>query len=80
MPSSGHERGTKTHNFDRGQYSRVEEICSVGGKPSPALDAAIADAISLAERIMLKIDSRWAAPTANQSMTSSAGYPWKGQR
>jgi hypothetical protein len=45
------------------------------GKPSPALDSAIADAISLAERIMKQIDARWAAPS--QSMTSAAGYPWK---
>ncbi len=30
----------------------------LGARPSPALDAAITDAISLAERIMQKIDSR----------------------
>jgi hypothetical protein len=53
----------------------------LGGRPSPAVDAAIADAISLAERIMQKIDSRSrAAAPPDQSMTSSAGYPWKGQR
>ena len=50
------------------------------GKPSAALDAAIADAISLAERIMQKIDNRTAnSPPPSQSMTSSAGYPWKSQ-
>jgi len=48
------------------------------GKPSPALDSAIADAISLAERIMQKIDNRTANPhPPNQSMTSAAGYLWK---
>ena len=48
------------------------------GKPSPALDGAIADAITLAERIMQRIDSRSARPNPpDQSMTSSAGYPWK---
>jgi hypothetical protein len=31
------------------------------GRPSPALECAIADAISLAERIMARIDSRWPA-------------------
>jgi hypothetical protein len=52
----------------------------LGARPSPTLDAAITDAISLAERIMQRIDSRSrpAAPP-DQSMTSSAGYPWKGQ-
>jgi len=29
------------------------------GRPSPAVESAIADAISLAERIMARIDSRW---------------------
>ena len=48
------------------------------GKPSPAQDAAIADAISLAERIMQRIDSRAATPP-DQHMTSNAGYPWKGR-
>ena len=49
------------------------------GKPSSALDAAIAEAISLAETIMARIDARSAAPgpSPTQSMTSSAGYPWK---
>ncbi len=31
------------------------------GRPSPALDAAIANAIALAERILSKIDHRWPA-------------------
>jgi hypothetical protein len=29
------------------------------GRPSPVLESAIADAISIAERIMARIDSRW---------------------
>jgi hypothetical protein len=42
------------------------------------MDAAIANAISLAERIMQRIDSRCDPITPpNQSMTSSANYPWK---
>lgn len=55
----------------------TRKLGQLEGKPSPALDSAIADAISLAEKIMQKIDARWAAPS--QSMTSEAGYPWKGR-
>jgi hypothetical protein len=29
------------------------------GRPSPAVDATIANAITMAERIMSKIDNRW---------------------
>ena len=32
------------------------------GRPSPAFEAAIADAISLAEKIMARIDRRWPSP------------------
>jgi hypothetical protein len=46
------------------------------GKPSPAMDAAIADAISLAGRIMQRIDNRSAVPP-HQSMTTFKDYPWK---
>ena len=57
------------------RYAQLE------GKPSPALDAAIVDAIALAERILQKIDIRSAAAAPpTQSMTSSADYPWKGRR
>lgn len=50
------------------------------GKPSPTLDTAIANAISLAEKIMQKIDTRSAGPRPpDQRMTSSADYPWKGR-
>ena len=31
------------------------------GRPSPAFEAAVADAISLAEKIMARIDRRWPA-------------------
>lgn len=56
------------------RYAQLE------GKPSPALEAAIADAIALAEKIMHRIDARFAAvarTSPDQSMTSSANYPWK---
>ena len=48
-------------------------------QPTPALDNAIAETITLAERIMAKIDSRSATPP-HQNMTSSANYPWKSGR
>ena len=38
------------------------------GRPSPAVDACIANAISLAERIMARIDNRW--PVSPQSIKS----------
>ena len=53
------------------------------GKPQGAVDNAIAEAITLAERILQSIDSRAAAAgraaarPPDQFMTSSADYPWK---
>jgi hypothetical protein len=59
----------------------ARDYAQLKGKPSPALDAAISDAISLAEKIMQRIDARWSTPRQppNQSMTSNADYPWKGR-
>ena len=50
------------------------KFAELGGKSSPALESAIADAVSMAEKIMQRIDSRLAP---SQSMNSSASYPWK---
>lgn len=55
----------------------AREWAQLDDKTSLALDAAIANAISLAEKIMQKIDNRSTPPA--QSMTSSANYPWKGR-
>lgn len=61
----------------------ARDYAQLRGKPSPALEAAISDAISLAEKIMQKIDARWkgspASQPPSQSMTSMADYPWKGK-
>ena len=56
----------------------ARKLGQLDAQPTPALDNAIAEAITLAESIMQKIDNR-AGPSQppNQSMTSSAGYPWK---
>jgi hypothetical protein len=42
----------------------ARKLADWDGRPSPALEAAISNAITLAERIMAKIDSRW--PTRQQ--------------
>jgi hypothetical protein len=55
------------------------KFAQLGPQSSPALEAAISDAVVMAEKIMQKIDSRSAGPP-NQQMTSNAGYPWKGRR
>ncbi len=39
----------------------ARKLANWDGRPSPALECAIANAISLAERIMARIDSRWPA-------------------
>jgi hypothetical protein len=50
------------------------KFAQLGPQSLPALEAAVSDAAVMAEKIMQKIDSR---STPNQSMTSSANYPWK---
>jgi hypothetical protein len=50
------------------------KFAQLGPQSSPALEAAISDAVLTAEKIMQKIDSR---SIPNQSMTSNANYPWK---
>jgi hypothetical protein len=40
---------------------RARKLAQWDGKPSPAVDACIADAITLAERMMGKIDRLWPA-------------------
>jgi hypothetical protein len=46
----------------------VRKLANWDGRPSPALESAIADAITIAERIMARIDSRWPAtsPAASE--------------
>lgn len=57
----------------------ARDYAQLKGKPSPALDAAMSNAVSMAERIMRQIDSRWKAQSQppSQSMTSMTNYPWK---
>jgi len=37
----------------------VRRLANWDGRPSPAFECAIADAITIAERIMTRIDARW---------------------
>jgi hypothetical protein len=53
------------------------KFAELGGKSSPALESAIADAISMAERIMQQIDSRFTPSPPSESMDSSSNHPWK---
>ena len=40
----------------------ARKLYECDGRPTPASEYAIANAISMAERIMDKIDSKWPAP------------------
>jgi hypothetical protein len=46
------------------------KFAELGGKPTPALEYAIGDAITLAERIMGHIDSRYQTKPQDQKMNS----------
>ena len=50
----------------------VRKLANWDGRPSPMLEAAIADAITLAERIMARIDSRWPVKPAGGGTTTAA--------
>lgn len=47
----------------------AQKLADWDGRPSPAVNAAIANAITTAERIMRKIDNRW--PTAKSELRQS---------
>ena len=48
----------------------ARKLVNWDGRPSPAFESAIADAISTAERIMQRIDARYGSPPR----TSDSGY------
>jgi hypothetical protein len=47
----------------------ARKLAQWDGRPSPASEIAISDAIATAERIMAKIDSRW--PRSDSAKASS---------
>jgi len=44
----------------------ARKLANWDGRPSPFLESTIADAISIAERIMARIDSRWPSTVSKQ--------------
>ncbi|MGA2001492.1 MAG: hypothetical protein ABSG52_16005 [Terriglobales bacterium] len=60
MPNSMDE-GRKRVLLIAASILAARHLANWDGRPSPAVESAIANAISLAERIMGKIDSRWPA-------------------
>jgi hypothetical protein len=46
----------------------ARKLANWNGRPSPAFESAIADAITIAERIMVRIDARW--PVSSERMKS----------
>jgi hypothetical protein len=49
----------------------VRRLANWDGRPSPAFESGIADAITIAERIMARIDARWPVK-ADERLTRSA--------
>jgi transposase len=41
----------------------ARKLAQLGPRPSPAIESCISDAITIAEKILQRIDSRW--PTSN---------------
>lgn len=62
MPLLGVDEGRKRVLLIAASILAARKLVQGDGRPSPALECAIADAISLAERIMARIDTRWPPP------------------
>lgn len=45
----------------------VRKLANWDGRPSPAFESAIANAITIAERVMARIDARWPSNPKVQS-------------
>ena len=50
----------------------ARKLAEIGGRPCPAREMCMEDAISNAERIVQKIDERWPATSAYSSLTNRA--------
>jgi len=55
------EEGRKRVLLIAASILAARKLAHWDGRPSPALESAIADAIIIAERIMARIDGRWPA-------------------
>ena len=60
MPSAMDE-GRKRVLLIAASILAARKLADWDGRPSPAFEAVIANAIATAERILSKIDSRWAS-------------------
>jgi hypothetical protein len=56
---SGVDEGRKRVLLIAAAILAARKLANWDGRPSPAFECAIADAIVLAERILSKIDARW---------------------
>ena len=53
----------------------ARKLANWDGRPSPFLESTIADAITIAERIMARIDGRWpATPSAGLEERAPTNY------
>ncbi len=51
----------------------ARKLAQLESRPSPAFEAAIADAISTAERILARIDREWPSVDQNSSRSRGSG-------
>lgn len=52
----------------------ARNLANWDGRPSPASESAIANAISAAERILARIDAHWPSPTPSPSPVQRSRY------
>jgi len=52
----------------------ARSLANWDGRPSPASESAIANAIAAAERTLGRIDNRWPAPPSNPSSATRSRY------
>lgn len=59
--TAGMDEGHKRVLLIAASILAARKLANWDGRPSPALESALADAITIAERIMARIDNRWPA-------------------
>jgi hypothetical protein len=51
----------------------ARKLAGWDGRPSPAVESAISDAIALAERLLSRIDARWPARQGRENSNTGSG-------
>jgi len=64
------EEGRKRVLLMAASILAARKLANWDGRPSLALESAIADAITMAERIMTRIDARWPAKVSDERPTT----------